>query len=247
MRRMEKTPEAAKETQGFSWRNCMAVAAATALIAGAGIVHGIWTGRWQPSQELHDAAARIDAVRMKIGDWQGEHIPVDDRVYQATGAMNYWMRRYRNRRTRQAVSVILMCGPAGPMSVHTPEVCYQGAGYRLFGSPKTVELSGDGWKAGLWSGDFSKDYFGRNQGLRLFWTWNDGRGWQAPINPRLVFGGQPYLYKLYVIRSTDSVGTPIEGDPAIDFLREALPALQSDLAAGDRHRIGTEEGRRRGV
>ena len=33
-----------------------------ALLLGAGIVHGLWTDRWRPSQELADAAAALSQL-----------------------------------------------------------------------------------------------------------------------------------------------------------------------------------------
>ena len=51
------------------------------------------------------------------------------------GAKGWWVRRFTNERTGTSVLVILLCGRAGPLSVHKPETCYTGAGYALASAP----------------------------------------------------------------------------------------------------------------
>ena len=49
-------------------------------------------------------------------------------AYEAAAAeLEGWLaRRYLHRRTGVVVHVLLLCGRPGPLSVHTPEVCYYG-------------------------------------------------------------------------------------------------------------------------
>jgi hypothetical protein len=122
-----------------------------------------------------------------------------------------------------------MCGRAGRMAVHTPEVCYRGAGFDLFESPVTkVIRDASGGEAGVFlSARFSKQSTGLHE-LRLYWAWGDGTDWQAPSNPRWAFRGRPYLYKLYVSHELEG---PPSADVTAGFLRELLPALKETLSA----------------
>src|SRR5690349_8005042 len=92
------------------------------LIVGTGVVHGMRTGRWQPSAALTDAVARLDTVPMRIGDWEGEDTPLAGR--EPPGVAAHLCRRYTNTRTGEAVTMFLVCGRPGPVSIHTPDVCY---------------------------------------------------------------------------------------------------------------------------
>ena len=49
---------------------------ASVLVIACGVVHGYWTDRWQPPAETAAAAARMDALPLEVGDWNGTPIEV---------------------------------------------------------------------------------------------------------------------------------------------------------------------------
>jgi hypothetical protein len=207
------------------------VLTAVALLAVSGLAHGLWTGRWQRSDALDVALARVGHVPLTVGSWKGHDLEVDPAPFRQARAEAYWTRRYEDSKGR-AVTVILMCGRSGPLAVHTPDVCYRGAGYEMAGDPESVDVSaGPGGPAHFWTARFQKEEPGAAGQLRLLWSWSTGGGpWLAPERPRLTFAGQPALYKLYVIRDLTTPDEPLAGDPALDLLRDLLPALDRALA-----------------
>jgi len=200
---------------------------ALTLLLTAGVLHGLWTERWQPSTALAEAAARVHDVPLDIGDWQGEDVEVDMEAFAQAGARSYWARTYTNRHGDGTVLAILMCGRAGKMAVHTPEVCYRGAGYDVLDTPAHAVLrDSDGDDPGtFWNARFAKQA-GSTGELRLYWAWGDGVLWQAPVNPRWELRGRAFLYKLYV--SHERTG-PGDADVTADFLRQLLPELHKVL------------------
>ncbi len=207
----------------------LAVAVALALLVVCGVVHGWWSERWQRSAVLEEALQRVERTPMTLGAWQAETLPADAKAFEQAGAQAYWMRTYTNKETRQSVLAILMCGRAGRMAVHTPEICYRGAGYELFEAPASTpirDLQGD--ELGVFNTARFTKASSLGSDLRLYWGWNAGAGWQAPANPRWEFRGRPFLYKLYV--STEFASGR---DAAADFLRELLPELQAELFGAD--------------
>ncbi len=218
---------------------------ALVLLAAAGLAHGLYTERWRPSDALAAAAARLDRVPRTVGDWQGTDVAVEAEAFVQAGARNYWARSYR-RRGGGAVLVVLMCGRAGRMAVHTPEVCYRGAGYDLLESPARATIRGeaDDDYGTFWSARFSKQTGGTSD-LRLYWAWGDGADWQAPTSPRWQFRGRPFLYKLYASHELtgDAGAAGAAGaagqagaagtDATMDLLRQLLPTLREALAAPD--------------
>jgi hypothetical protein len=209
----------------------LAVAVALALIAVCGVVHGLSAGRWHTSQALQDAVARVELVPMEIGEWKAEPVESDPRAFEQAGALGYWTRQYTSGTKRQTVLAILMCGRAGRMAVHTPEVCYGGAGYDLDGAPSASPMRTE---AGQELGTFFSARFTKSGGLgadlRLYWAWNAGDGWQAPRSPRWELRGRPYVYKLYV---SHDLAPGSDRDPAADFLRQLLPELRKTLLPGE--------------
>src|SRR6266446_9220579 len=126
----------------------VAIAAALVLIALCGVVHGLRAERWQTSRALEEALARVELAPLEIGDWKAEPQENDVQAFAQAGAQRYWTRLYTNARKGQSVLAILMCGRAGRMAVHTPEVCYRGAGYELYDTPAAAPLRAD-WGADL--------------------------------------------------------------------------------------------------
>ena len=63
--------------------------------------------------------------------------------------------------------------------------------------------------------------------VRVFWGWSDNGIWKAPKNPRLVFRGQPYLFKLYVVDRSLQQADDVK--QAETFLEQALPVIRKGL------------------
>jgi hypothetical protein len=196
--------------------------AGVAVLVLSGVVHGLCTQRWQTSEALDTACARVPSVPLRAGAWTAAAVEVDPEPFEQARAAAYWVRRYTREGVAGSVTVILMCGRAGHMAVHTPDVCYRGAGYEMAAEPVRQNL-----KAGeFWTARFSLPGRTVIPGLRIFWSWSaDGR-WQAPSSPRWAFGGEPFLYKLYVVRDA--------ADESVlnEFLGELLPVLEQSLFSG---------------
>jgi hypothetical protein len=201
------------------------------FVVGSGVVHGLWTGRWQKPVALEVAVARVTQVPLVIGDWHGKDIPVDAREFAQAGAESYWARTYTDK--NRSVTVLLMCGQVRHMAVHTPEVCYQGLGFQMVDVPENIVVpygpARD--KAEFWTARFTRQ-LGFVGDLRLFWAWNGSGTWQAPTSPRWTYAGQPFLYKLYVVEES-TAPQRLENDAAVMFLGQFLPVAKAKLFPGE--------------
>lgn len=200
------------------------------LVVGTGVSESLWTNRWSASKELQAAVARLEDFPSTVGDWEGHSDQLDARQLELGEIEGYASYRYVNRRNGNAVSVLAVCGRPGPISVHTPDICYRGAGYEPIGAPVKLPLEGAG-TAGteFWMSNFSKPSPGASSHLRVFWAWSAAGAWQAPDNPRLRFARYSALYKLYVIRQVAAPDEPVKGDPSVEFMQLLLPRLQQTL------------------
>src|SRR5947209_1965401 len=109
----------------------LAVLTVFLAVAATGTVHGVWANRWSSPEALQRATARMAEVPMTLGDWDGQAGELDARQLAVADVSGHLLRRYVNRRNGAVVTVLLLCGRPGPVSVHRPEVCYGGAGYEL--------------------------------------------------------------------------------------------------------------------
>lgn len=212
-------------------RNLLLLCAVVLLLA-SGISHRFWTGAWNVSGEPGISAARLTGVPSTVGDWVGADLKVDERQMERAEAAGYLCRRYLQRRTGAEVSIFIICGRPGPISVHPPTICYQGLGFQVVGSPSRYSGEGNAESppSEFFSANFHKPDPTMPEKLRIYWGWKSGPGWKAPDHPRLTFGGGQALYKLYITFRAAPGGELPDRDPCQDFMRDFLPELEKSLS-----------------
>ena len=179
------------------------IVAAISIVLSSGIIHGLWINRWRVSREIELAVSKLDRVPMVIGDWRGRPQTVDRREWTRAGLDGLVMRHYENSRTGRTTGLVLVCGRPGPVSVHTPEICYPGAGFEMANAqPVKFSVNPDGRGAEFLKADFERQESFPPERLRVYWSWNATGTWSVPANPRLAFASRPLLYKLYLISRT---------------------------------------------
>jgi hypothetical protein len=198
-----------------------------AAVAFSGVVQGVWTNRWGQARAV-EAAAKLEGVPMTLGDWDGQRRELSAREVAVAEINGYLLRRYVNRRTGDVVSLLIVCGPPGPVSVHTPEVCYRGAGYAQVGAAFRYSTRPEG-SAEFLVRQFQKENAAVPTHLRILYGWGAAGAWTAPDNPRVAFARSPALYKIYVSRELVKEDEVLEGDPATDFVKVLMPELQRAL------------------
>jgi hypothetical protein len=210
-------------------RNVLMYAMAGILIGVAGYVSA---NQGDPAP-LNRAAARLDRVPMKIGTWSGAQESLEPGIMEQARIQGYTLRRYTDEATGAVVSLLIVCGRPGPVSVHTPDVCYGGAGYGLEADPTAFDVEGVTPPARFRVGNFMKEQSTQVDRLRVFWSWSTGDGFEEPTRPRLAYAMKSYLYKIYVVRSVIGPYPAIEDDPAVAFLKAAVPVLHEALRPSD--------------
>jgi hypothetical protein len=205
---------------------------AALTVAVDGYVHGLWTNRWENSPELEQALARLGRVPLTVGEWRGQELKLKAREVEQAGFAGYLLRRYQ-RHDGSAVTVLLACGRAGPLSVHTPETCYLGAGYTLSAQPAGHAPAADQLSrpAAFWKARFSKQERGVPVHTRVFWSWHARGAWQAPDSPRLTFAGLPAVHKLYLTCEMPGADERHADALCAEFLGLLLPELEKALFA----------------
>lgn len=215
-----------------------------ALTLAVAAVQGRATGRWTPLPPLGPYVDALEGVPAQVGEWEGADAPLDDPDSLKRGGIDgYVSRRYRHRRTGDEVTVLIVCGRPGPISVHTPDVCYRGAGFTAVGEPALSDCRLPDRTLAMWRLRFHPPAMRAGAAdLEIRWGWFAAGPLEAPSNPRVAFAGAPALYKLYVIqerrppaprgsppRPTGPAGE--DPEPIAGFLAAFLPTLDATLGA----------------
>src|SRR5262245_35342705 len=195
------------------------------ILLGIGVYHGLATDRWS-DPGTGSPGKRFANLPANIGDWKGENLQRDAEDDAKTSVINT---RFTSALTGRWVVTSLTSGRAGRVSIHNPEHCYLGSGYKVVDSihEETIEIGGQ--QQTFWTGHFEKKKPSGVESIRIYWGWTiDGR-WQAPSYPRLFFAGKSKLHKLYVIHAVPA-GAEAEGaSPDREFLALYLTELNRRL------------------
>ena len=215
-----------------------------ALIVGGGTyVNGIFTDRFgETNSELLDQfTERVPVLPLRIGLWEGRDQVIPDKEFELTDCTAYVSRPYVNQQTGEGVNVYVVSGSARHITIHTPDWCYQGAGYKMeTRKPEHTVIDCENSEALPKDPEFLTSSFrksnpadpSRDQVLRIFWTYSDDGNWQGPSWAKRTFAGRPALYKIYVISDvTNASDTSIEASPAQAFVKDALPKFNEVLFA----------------
>lgn len=204
------------------------------LLAASGVTHRIWSGTWSINNQPQVFAERLTQVPTSIRDWYGSDTKVDTKQMEHAEAVGWLSRRYVQRGTGAEVSVFIICGRPGPVSVHTPDICYGGLGFQVAGSIKPHHYDGEEQTntppADFFWANFEKTDAVVPQHLRIYWSWKAGPGWRAPKNQRMTFGGEKALYKLYIVYRPAPGAQLKEHDPCLDFMNDFLPVVEKTLS-----------------
>ena len=177
---------------------------------------------------LSAAARRLDLIPATIGAWTSTPGVIDDCEQRLAEVAGFIRREYRHSETGRVVTLTILCGAAGPMSIHPPTACFEGVGYSQLSGPTVVGITDDSNETvSLKEASFRLEDSSVSEVVRVFWGWSPDGEWDAPESPRMSYRGQPWLYKLSVVdRAYAAADDPARSEA---FLKEALPAIRTAL------------------
>ena len=196
----------------------------------SGVIQGRMSDRWGPPRDVLAAAEKLNDIPSQFGNWKSES---SDEIPQSTLTMlecsGYILRTYENEETGETVRVSLLLGPSGPMSTHTPEICYSSRDYTIQEDRHRVPLEIDGSNESFWALTFQANNLDADM-LRVYYAWNAGDHWSASENPRFEFAGRPFLYKIQLASHSLPRADLEAADPCHEFLRNFVPVARRYLA-----------------
>lgn len=202
------------------------------LIVGAAI-HGALTDRFgmTRSQQLEAFTARLGNVPETIGPWESVESEVDPEQLQVAQVTGHCARTYRHRETGDVVNVFLVCGTSRHITLHTPDKCYQAAGFVMEGQPHALSVDvGLAAPVEFATSRFYKEEAGGLQQIEILWSFSDDGRWQGPRWARTALAGHDAMYKIYLIQPINEAHGDSSGEsPIVRFAKDAFPTLQQVL------------------
>jgi len=197
----------------------------------AGIVHGRMTNSWKLSPTSRIAAERLKTVLPEdFGNWRfNRETEFAPDVLKILEQPAYFSRSYQHAQTGDTITVAVIVGQPGPVSVHTPEICYSSRDYTVAGGRTQHEVvAADGRQHTFWKLALDANSV-EGMPLEVIYGWTTGTQWEATERPRYAFGGLSHLYKLQLAAVVPDRRSNSDFDPLQDFLTGFLSQLQPKL------------------
>lgn len=194
------------------------------LTVVSGLAFGWLDARWASPPDMVAIGSKLEQLPERVGDWTlVETQQLDDNARQLLRCYGDAVRVYANVNSGSRVTVAVLLGPRGPISVHTPEICYSGQGVAQHGERTRAEVSSGGVKHALWQTSFLSKVDQQPE-FEVFYAWSDGGPWLAAEQPRYWLTDR--LYKIQLAGPPTVDGQPSE---SLQFLELFLEQLQPQL------------------
>jgi hypothetical protein len=204
------------------------------ILAAGTLIEGKFSDRWgrKSSEKLEAFTARLKDVPMNVGGWDGEDDAINEEEFKASNCAGCLSRTYRNREGQQ-VNVYVVSGTARHVTIHTPDWCYVGAGYKMEMEPQQYSMTEVPLEHApeFLTTRFLKETALDTHRIRIFWSFSDNGDWIGPRMPKPAFAGKNAMYKIYMITQIDgqSIGADIENNPTLNFAKDFFPVLNKVL------------------
>ena len=204
------------------------------LTISSGVLRGRVDYRWGVSEDFLMAAERVRAIPKQLGEWEAEKMErLDEQAQSMLRVSGDVFARYATP-TGEHVSMTFLVGPAGPLAIHTAEVCYGSANYTIQGGVQRETIIDDAGTEHQFAVVVFRENRVGNRPLKVYYAWNKGDRWIAPVSPRTEFAGTPMLYKIQIATADVGADDNTHVDSAAKFLKQNLPKLNQicELRAG---------------
>lgn len=211
-------------SSGFSplARLATALAVGISVTVVTGVVCGRVSQRWGPVPDMVAAAEHLKSLPAQFGSWQlVEDNTMSPTVVKTLSCAGYVHRTYVDRHSGETVSLAIIVGPSGPISVHTPEICYSSLAYSIESPRRRVRISAPAGNDEFWCTTFRSNNAIAEQ-LRVYYGWCSDDAWTAAESPRFSFAGRPLLFKLQIASLVPPGDEGEKQDSCQNFLQELL-------------------------
>ena len=210
----------------------VAVVFAAIVLISAGVFQASQSWGRTDAAVAEVVQAKLSAIPLSGKEWVGEDVDYDAKQLKQTQAIAHVHRVYKNAKTGEAISVLILAGDSREIGAHDPERCYDGAGYRPVGQRLRREMLDPttAKESSYWSARFDTDTFPAVS-LQVNWAWTLDGIWMAAEEARTEFVGQSVLYKMYATRRLVALDNAQKtNDTTEQFFVEFLPAVRKAIA-----------------
>ena len=200
----------------------------------SGTIQGRMSNRWGKPADIQSAVLRLQQIPNAFGPWEMKRSDkIAEPVLRELDCAGYVLRTYVHRDTGASIQAVVLLGPPGPISVHSPDVCYSSRDYATVQDHEQWSMKDGPREHVFWTKTLEPVELSASL-LRVYYAWTTGNQWSAPDDARFAFAGTRHLYKIQLagpIQDVSDAGT--DKDPGREFLTDFVPAAQPYLVPSE--------------
>lgn len=168
-----------------------------------------------------------------LGSWHAEDgldSQLDPETLRIAGSSDHSIRVYKDSKTGETATLLLLYGAADSVFAHAPDVCYPSAGFQHVIPPIDRELttSASPMPIAFRASYFTKKVAGLPLHLEVFCTFRHNGQWLPDVTSRWkMFRSHPAMFKIQIQRQTSGLTT--EDSPIESLLRVTVEAIERQL------------------
>ena len=157
---------------------------------------------------------KLDEFPTELGTWHAEEgmdAQLDPETARIAGSKQHLIRVYRDGKTGETATVLLLYGAADSVFAHSPDVCYPASGFRPFGGgpvDRKLTTATSATPAVFRTSYFKKTVSGLDQYWEVFCTFRHNGQWLNDLASRWkMFRANPAMFKIQIQRQTSGLIT----------------------------------------
>ncbi len=210
-------------------KKLLMIGAAGLFVLVTGYLHGKLTNRWGYSATLQASIDKLDQLPLTLDQWEGTIVTKDIEPQTTRFSGAFVVANFVQRQTGDAVSVTLVCGRPGPLSLHPPSICFPAHGYTEKSRPAKMVIPLKGGDVEMLAADYERERPTGAEQIHIRWCYGYDGQLGNPDNPRVTLASRPAVYKLYASRAGLGNRFTTTEDPLQPFLAAFLPELKKVL------------------
>lgn len=217
-------------------RTWLPIAAAVIVTLSGMVAYGWIRARWDFGQIVERGDALQDMPE-QFGGWERKASKeIDENVLEQLECEPHhcFDYVYYNRDLNASVEVAVFFGPAGPVAVHTPDICYRNSDFKIVDS-RGVSVGEDQFQLL----EMRRKSLEKTR-MHVVYAWRYADRWEVSDSPRFAYAFKRYLFKLQLAAAVpptpESQDESDEDDDtaaksiAVTFLESFLPAFEEHVA-----------------
>jgi hypothetical protein len=179
----------------------------------------------------------LNELPRSSGTWsaqEGKDSQLDPQISQLAGSSDHFIREYKDTKTGETATVLVLYGSADSVFGHNPDICYPSVGFQHVIPPldRGLTTSTSEKPVTFRASYFTKLVAGVPQYVEVFCTFLHNGQWLPDVASRWkMFRSHPGMFKIQIQRQT--AGLTTEDSPIESLLRVTVDEIERRLNQKD--------------